>query len=55
MIWKFEAIKEQGLEALDIDEIKRMWVETDPILLAVTGVVTILHSLFEMLAVKNDI
>lgn len=55
MIWKFEAIKDQGLETLDIDEMKRMWVETDPILLIVTGIVTCLHSVFEVLAFKNDI
>jgi len=55
LIWKFEAIAEQGLEMLDMDEFKRMWIETDPILLTITGIVTILHSIFEMLAVKNDI
>ena len=32
-----------------------MWLETDKILLAVTGVVSLLHSVFEILAFKNDI
>lgn len=34
---------------------KRMWIETDKILLGVTFVVSMLHSLFECLAFKNDI
>ena len=34
---------------------KRMWIETDKILLGVTFVVSLLHSLFECLAFKNDI
>jgi len=38
-----------------MDEMKRMWIETDKILLGVTAVVTVLHSLFEILAFKNDI
>lgn len=32
-----------------------MFVETDPILLTVTFVVSILHTVFEVLAFKNDI
>ena len=32
-----------------------MWIETDPILLSVTFVVSLLHSVFEVLAFKNDI
>ena len=38
-----------------MDEMKRMWIETDKILLGVTFVVSMLHSLFECLAFKNDI
>lgn len=34
---------------------KRMFLETDPILLTVTMIVSILHSIFEVLAFKNDI
>ncbi|CAG8476163.1 7985_t:CDS:10 [Paraglomus brasilianum] len=39
----------------EFDEIKRMFSETSPILLGVTMIVSILHSLFEFLAFKNDI
>jgi hypothetical protein len=38
-----------------MDEMKRMFLETDPILLAVTMIVSLLHSVFEVLAFKNDI
>lgn len=34
---------------------KRIWVETDPILMTVTMIVSCLHSVFEVLAFKNDI
>jgi hypothetical protein len=34
---------------------KRMFLETDPILLSVTMIVSLLHTVFEMLAFKNDI
>jgi hypothetical protein len=37
------------------DDVKRMLTQTDPWLLAITGVVSILHSLFDFLAFKNDI
>ena len=50
-----EAVKEQNLETIDMDEMKRMWLETDKILLGVTMVVSVLHSIFEILAFKNDI
>ncbi|KAL7415602.1 cleft lip and palate associated transmembrane protein [Mrakia frigida] len=39
----------------EIDEIKRMLVETNPILLVTTVLVTILHMLFEFLAFSSDI
>lgn len=38
-----------------MDELKRMFLETDPILLGVTMVVSLLHTVFEVLAFKNDI
>lgn len=38
-----------------MDEMKRMFLETDPILLTVTMIVSVLHSVFEILAFKNDI
>lgn len=34
---------------------KRMFIETDPILLTVTMIVSLLHTVFEVLAFKNDI
>lgn len=39
----------------DEDEFKRMFVETNPVLLALTVVVTLLHTVFDCLAFKNDI
>ncbi|KAG0332410.1 hypothetical protein BG004_001286 [Podila humilis] len=39
----------------ELDEVKRMLIETNPYLLAVTIAVSLLHSAFEMLAFKNDI
>ena len=47
--------KSYGLDSGDMDEMKRMFLETDPILLSVTMIVSILHSVFEVLAFKNDI
>jgi hypothetical protein len=38
-----------------MDEMKRMFLETDPILLTVTMIVSLLHTIFEVLAFKNDI
>ena len=43
------------LKPSDYDEYKRIWLETDPILFSVTAVVSVLHTLFEFLAFKNDI
>ncbi|KAJ1918558.1 hypothetical protein IWQ60_007470 [Tieghemiomyces parasiticus] len=39
----------------EFDEFKRMLVETNPWLLGITVLVTLLHSLFDFLAFKNDI
>lgn len=43
------------MESGDMDEMKRMFLETDPILLSVTIIVSLLHTIFEILAFKNDI
>jgi hypothetical protein len=43
------------MESGDMDELKRMFLETDPILLTVTIIVSLLHTVFEVLAFKNDI
>jgi hypothetical protein len=39
----------------DADELKRVLLEGNPYFLAVTFAVSILHSLFDVLAFKNDI
>ena len=38
-----------------MDEMRRMLIETSPVLLGVTMLVSILHTVFDMLAFKNDI
>ncbi|KAI9467040.1 cleft lip and palate associated transmembrane protein [Lactarius psammicola] len=51
-----EAVKQQGGgSAAEIDEVKRMLIETNPWFLALTGVVSVLHVVFEMLAFKSDV
>jgi hypothetical protein len=47
--------KSYGIESGDSDEMKRMFLETDPILLTVTMIVSLLHTVFEVLAFRNDI
>ncbi|KAF9780224.1 cleft lip and palate associated transmembrane protein [Thelephora terrestris] len=49
-----DAAKQQGSGA-ELDEMKRMLTETNPYLLALTGIVSILHMVFEILAFKNDV
>jgi Cleft lip and palate transmembrane protein 1 (CLPTM1) len=39
----------------EISELKRVFLEGNPYLLALTFVVSLLHSVFDMLAFKNDI
>ena len=39
----------------ELDEVKRVFLETNPILLITTIIVTLLHSVFEFLAFKNDV
>ncbi|KAI0053593.1 cleft lip and palate associated transmembrane protein [Auriscalpium vulgare] len=51
-----EAVKQQGgSSGAEIDELKRMLVETNPWFLGLTGLVSLLHMLFELLAFKNDV
>ena len=52
---QYQVQKSYGLDNGDIDEMKRMFIETDPILLSVTMIVSLLHTVFEVLAFKNDI
>ena len=44
-----------GIESGDREEMKRMFLEADPILLGITMFVSVLHTIFEVLAFKNDI
>ncbi|KAF8528936.1 cleft lip and palate associated transmembrane protein [Hysterangium stoloniferum] len=44
----------QGVATGELDEIKRMLTETNPFLLILTAVVSILHMVFEMLAFSSD-
>jgi hypothetical protein len=44
--------KQPSSSAAEIDEMKRMLTETNPILLITTMIVTMLHGLFEILAFK---
>jgi hypothetical protein len=39
----------------DYDEYKRIWLETDPWLFGITCLVTVLHTVFELLAFKSDV
>ena len=41
--------------ANDADQMKKMFLEGNPVLLAVTAVVSLLHTLFDILAFKNDV
>ncbi|EJD48606.1 cleft lip and palate transmembrane 1 [Auricularia subglabra TFB-10046 SS5] len=50
----FEDAAKKG-SASEIDEIKRMLLETNPYFLALTAIVSILHMVFEMLAFKSDV
>ncbi|EPY37237.1 CLPTM1-like membrane protein [Strigomonas culicis] len=54
-----ESLRQQatmGMGAsVDIDEVKRVFLETNHILLAVTAIVTVLHMVFEYLAFSNTV
>lgn len=44
-----------GGDGSELEELKRIMLESNSYLLATTGVVTLLHTVFEMLAFKNDV
>ncbi|KAI9843029.1 MAG: hypothetical protein M1837_006660 [Sclerophora amabilis] len=44
-----------GGDGSEFEEIKRILLDTNSYLLATTGIVSLLHTVFEMLAFKNDI
>ncbi|KIM46486.1 hypothetical protein M413DRAFT_441574 [Hebeloma cylindrosporum] len=51
-----EAAKQQGQSSgAELDEVKRMLLETNPWFLGLTAFVSILHVVFEMLAFKSDV
>ena len=51
-----EAQKQQGgATSSEMDEVKRMFLETNPWFLGLTGLVSVLHMVFEMLAFKSDV
>ncbi|KAJ7591456.1 cleft lip and palate associated transmembrane protein [Mycena floridula] len=50
-----EAAKQQGGGVAEMDEIKRMLLETNPWFLGLTALVSVLHVVFEMLAFKSDV
>lgn len=52
----FEMQRSMGMQSEgESDEIKRIFLEGNPYLLALTMVVSLLHTVFDMLAFKNDI
>ncbi|BEJ13292.1 hypothetical protein CspHIS471_0304660 [Cutaneotrichosporon sp. HIS471] len=51
----FEQSAQQQGTGHELDEVKRMLVETNPILLITTALVTVLHMLFEFLAFSSDV
>lgn len=53
--WNFFSQGEEEQSDEDQDTLKETLLETNPYLLAVTFAVSILHSVFELLAFKNDI
>ena len=64
--WKFQLYQQftesfriqsdvMGIASHETEEMKRMFLETNTVLLAITFAVSLLHSLFDFLAFKNDI
>lgn len=51
--WKNQ--EKSGALTTDTDELRRMMLETNPILLGITVAVSVLHIVFDCLAFKNDI
>lgn len=51
----FEQSAAQQGSGAELDEVKRMLTETNPILLITTAIVTVLHMLFEFLAFSSDV
>jgi hypothetical protein len=52
--WEMQEQMDGGEEG-DSDMLRNLLMDTNPILLAVTGIVSVLHTVFDILAFKNDI
>ncbi|KAJ7639355.1 cleft lip and palate associated transmembrane protein [Roridomyces roridus] len=50
-----EAAKKEGGAGTELDEVKRMLLETNPWFLGITVLVSVLHMVFEMLAFSSDV
>jgi hypothetical protein len=50
-----ESFKQQKSSGSEFDDLKRMFSETSPILIAITFLVSLLHSIFDFLAFKNGL
>lgn len=50
-----QMLQDMGLQAVDLNELVTLWVETDKVLLGVTMIVSVLHTIFEWLAFSSDI
>ena len=46
---------QMGMEATDSDMLKRMFLEANFYLVIITMIVSLLHTVFEVLAFKNDV
>ncbi len=55
MTQSFEQAAQQQGTGAEMDEVKRMLTETNPWLLITTGIVTVLHMIFEFLAFSSDV
>ncbi|KAJ6458642.1 cleft lip and palate associated transmembrane protein [Mycena vitilis] len=53
--FKDAATKQGSGAGAELDEVKRMLLETNPYFLGLTALVSLLHVLFEMLAFKSDV
>jgi len=53
--WEKQSAASGGEEDGGTDMFRTMLLDTNPILLVVTGVISVLHTVFDMLAFKNDV
>jgi hypothetical protein len=55
MLFQVQLMLDFGLQGFDLNEVITLWVETDKVLLIVTLIVSVLHTIFEWLAFSSDI